>query len=66
MIAYTIAYTIEGAAAATPLGKDRIREAIRTGDLTVHYHPDSGDRPMILDTELREWIASLPTEKRSS
>ena len=59
----TIAYTIEGAAAATPLGKDRIREAIRTGDLVVHYHPDSGDRPLILADDLRDWIRSLPTTK---
>lgn len=60
-----IAYTIEGAAAVTPLGKDRIRAAVESGDLVAHYHPES-HATLIVDEDLREWIRSLPTEKRAS
>lgn len=63
-IVNAIAYTIEEAAAATPLGKDRIRAAIESGDLVVHYHPDS-NATLIVDDDLREYIRSLPTRKRS-
>lgn len=58
----TIAYTIEGAAAATPFGKDVIRKAIGDGDLIAHYR-EGGSHPIILAEDLRDWIRSLPTTK---
>lgn len=60
-----IAYTIEGAAAATPFSRELIRTAIATGDLVVHYRPDGGRHPIILADDLRDWIKTLPTEKAS-
>lgn len=60
-----IAYTIEGAAAATPFSRELIRAAIATGDLIAHYRPDGGVHPIILDDDLRDWIRTLPTEKAS-
>lgn len=60
-----IAYTIEGAAAVTPLGKARIKDAVDNGELIAHYHPESSTT-LILDDDLRDWIRSLPTEKRSA
>jgi hypothetical protein len=60
-----IAYTIEGAAAATPLGQALIRKAIEDGDLIAHYR-EGGSHPIILADDLRDWIASLPTERRTS
>lgn len=59
-----IAYTIEGAAGATPFSRELIRAAISTGDLIVHYRP-GGSHPIILDDDLREWIRTLPTERAS-
>lgn len=60
-----IAYTIEGASEVTPLGQGVIREAIRTGDLVVHYR-EGGSHPIILADDLRDWIRSLPTEKTAA
>lgn len=60
-----LAYTIEQAAAATPLGKDRIRKAIDDGDLVPHYHPES-NATLLLADDLIDWIRSLPTTKRSA
>jgi hypothetical protein len=57
-----IAFTIEGAAAATPFSRELIRAAIATGDLVAHYRP-GGVHPIILDDDLRDWIRALPTEK---
>lgn len=57
-----IAYTIEGAASATPFSKDLIREAINSGDLVVHYRP-GGVHPIILAEDLKDWIRTLPTER---
>lgn len=59
-----IAFTIEGAAAATPFSRDLIREAIATGDLVAHYR-HGGSHPVILDDDLRDWIRTLPTERVS-
>lgn len=58
-----IAYTIEGAAAATPFGEKVIRDAITSGDLIVHYRRDGGQHPIILADDLIEWIRTLPTER---
>lgn len=55
-----IAFTIEGAAAATPFSRELIREAINTGDLIAHYRP-GGVHPIIIDDDLRDWIRTLPT-----
>lgn len=60
-----IAYTIEGAAAATPLSKDLIREAINRGDLVVHYR-EGGVHPIILEDDLKDWIRTLPTQRQAS
>lgn len=59
-----IAYTIEGAADATPFSRELIRAAIKDGDLVVHYRP-GGQHPVILDEDLRDWIRTLPTERAS-
>lgn len=59
-----IAYTIEGAAAATPLGENLIRAAINNGDLVAHYR-EGGQHPIILADDLIDWIRTLPTEKAS-
>lgn len=61
----SIAFTIEGAAAATPFSRELIRAAIATGDLVVHYRP-GGSHPIILDEDLRDWIRSLPTQRQAS
>lgn len=61
----SIAFTIEGAAAATPFSRELIRGAIASGDLVVHYRP-GGSHPVILDEDLRDWIRSLPTQQRSA
>ena len=60
-----IAFTIEGAAAATPFSREIIRKAIATGDLVVHYR-ENGSHPIILDEDLRDWIRSLPTQRQAS
>jgi len=54
-----LAYTIEEAAEATGYSKDTIRAAIRNHDMTARY---ANSKPVILATELQEWLASLPTE----
>ena len=64
MSGLAVAYTIEGAAAATPFSRELIRAAIATGDLVVHYRP-GGSHPIILDDDLRDWIRTLPTERAS-
>lgn len=60
-----LAYTIEGAAAATPLSQALIRDAINQGELVVHYRR-GGEHPLILAEDLIDWIRTLPTEKRSA
>lgn len=56
-----IAYTIEGAAAATPFSREIIRAAINAGDLVAHYRP-GGVHPVLLAEDLRDWIRTLPSE----
>lgn len=58
-----ISTDIAGAITATGVRETKLREAINRGDLIVHYH-DS--KPVILAEDLRDWIASLPTERRSA
>lgn len=56
----SVAYDYDTAASSTGLGRSTIEKAVYAGDLTVHY---LGRKPLILADDLREWIASLPTEK---
>lgn len=58
-----VAYSVEGAAKATSIGETRIKEAAKRGDLVVHYN---GNRPVILATDLVEWIETMPTEREAS
>lgn len=57
-----IAYTLTDAAEATGLSERSIADAIRRGDLVAHYPTK---RPQILADDLRDWIASAPTERAS-
>ena len=54
-----IAYSIEEAAEATGYSTDTIRRALRNSDMTARY---ANSKPVILGTELQEWLESLPTE----
>lgn len=55
-----VAYTIETASKASHIGQDRIREAIRLGDLIAHY---VGTKAIIRAADLDDWIETLPTER---
>ena len=59
----SISFSIPKAAVATSVGEDTIRAAIKDGELVAHY---IGVKAVVLSTDLAEWIASLPTEKRVS
>lgn len=54
-----VSYSIEEAAEATGYSTDTIRRALRNSDLTARY---ANTKPVILATELTEWLESLPTE----
>ena len=54
-----IAFSIEEAAEAIGYSPDTVRRAIRNNDLVARY---ANSKPVILATELQEWLASLPTE----
>lgn len=54
-----LAFSIEEAAAATGYSTDSIRKAIRNNDLAVKY---ANSKPVILATELQEWLEALPSE----
>ena len=55
-----IAFTVAAASKATCVGEDRIREAIKVGDLTPHY---VGVKAILRAADLDAWIETLPTEK---
>jgi excisionase family DNA binding protein len=57
-----IAFSIEEAAEATGYSTDTIRRALRRGDMTARY---ANSKPVILATELKEWLEALPTEAPS-
>jgi excisionase family DNA binding protein len=57
-----VSYSIEEAAEATGYSTDTIRRALRNNDLTARY---ANTKPVILATELREWLEALPTEAPS-
>ena len=54
-----VAYSIEEAAEATGYSTDTIRRALRNNDMTARY---ANSKPVILATELTDWLGSLPTE----
>ena len=54
-----IAFSIEEAAEATGYSTDTIRRALRNSDMTASY---ANSKPVILATELQEWLEALPTE----
>ena len=54
-----LAFSLAEAAEATGYSIDVIRRAIRKNDLTVRY---ANSKPVVLATELTEWLESLPTE----
>jgi len=53
------AYSIEEAAEATGYSTDTIRRALRNNDMTARY---ANSKPVILASELDEWLAALLTE----
>lgn len=55
-----VSYDIPGAAAAAGSSESVIRRAIARGDLTPRY---LGRKPLILRSDLVEWVESLPTSK---
>jgi excisionase family DNA binding protein len=54
-----LAFTIEEAAEATGYSKDTIRAAIRNHELIARY---ANTKPVVMATELQDWLTSLPTE----
>jgi hypothetical protein len=54
-----IAFSIEEAAEASGYSSDTIRKALRNSDLTARY---ANSKPVILATELTDWLQSLPSE----
>lgn len=52
-----VAHSIDGACEAADVGRTSIYEAIRSGDLIARK---LGRRTVILDDDLRAWLASLP------
>lgn len=54
-----IAFSIEEAAEASGYSTDTIRRALRNNDLIARY---ANSKPVILATELTDWLSSLPTE----
>lgn len=55
-----VSYDLASAAAATGLSVRSLQLAISRGDLPVHY---SGRKPLILASDLSEYVAALPTER---
>lgn len=56
-----LAYPIPEAAEAAGVSEKVLRQAINKGDLQRRY-PSS--RPVILTTDLQEWLESLPNSPR--
>lgn len=54
-----VSYSIEEAAEATGYSTDTIRKALRNSDMTARY---ANSKPVILATELQEWLEALPSE----
>ena len=58
-----ISYSLGDACEAVGLSPHTLRKAINDGELVAHY---VGTKPVIRAVDLDEWIASLPTQRRSS
>jgi hypothetical protein len=56
----SIAHTIEGITRLTQLGRTKLYEEIKLGRLKARK---VGRRTVILDADLRQWLASLPTKE---
>lgn len=54
-----LAFSIAEAAEATGYSSDVIRKAIKDHDLTARY---ANSKPVVLATELQDWLESRPTE----
>ena len=52
-----LAMTIAEACAASRIGRTRVYEAIRAGELRARKH---GKRTLILADDLRQWLERLP------
>lgn len=52
-----LAHTIEAVSRATSFGRTAIYEAIKTGSLKARK---CGRRTIILDQDLRQWLAAMP------
>jgi hypothetical protein len=57
-----LSYSIPELVEATGLSDWTIREAIKNSYLVRHF---SGTKPIILATDARQWLESLPTERAS-
>ena len=57
-----IAYTLEEAAAACGYSVDTIRRAVRKSEMVARY---ANSKPVIMASELTEWLESKPTEAPS-
>ena len=55
-----LSYSIAGAAEATGYSERTIHLAIAAGDIQRRY---ATSKPVILASDLRDWLESLPTEK---
>ena len=55
--AQPLAYSAAGAASACGVGVTLIREQLRLGVIPRHY---AGRKPLILASDLLDWLASLP------
>lgn len=54
-----LSYSIEQAAEATGYSQTVIRRALTRGDLSARY---ANRKPVILASELQDWLTSLPSE----
>lgn len=58
-----LAYTVEDAARASAIGRTNIFGAIKRGELKARKF---NTRTLILDADLRDWLASLPVADASN
>jgi hypothetical protein len=61
--ALVLAHSIDDVRRRTGIGRTSIFEAIKNGDLQARKH---GRRTVILDTDLRAWLTSLPSVHRGA
>jgi excisionase family DNA binding protein len=52
-----LAYTVEGVCETAGIGRSSVFEAIRSGELVARK---MGRRTIVLEGDLRRWLASLP------